>query len=346
MRILLTGGTGNVGPAVIEHLAGLGHDVLTVGRRDSMDVPAGAYRKADINDYDALLGAMRDRDAVVHLAALAVPVGRPGRDVFRVNDLGTFNVFEAAAECGITRIVGASSINAFGYFFGDRSFPLRYLPIDEEHPMLATDAYSFSKQVMESIGRYFWERDGISSVMLRLPSVLRHETILASSEHYRDRYDAAFVERLLDMPDDERRAEIERLQGLYDRYRQDLRSDKTPYGEWGRLKPGVTDYITEDELGFMIHNVNFFTYLDDLDCAQSIEKGLAASYEGSHEMFINSNRNSLGLPLEEMAKLYPGEPPVREQRPGDDTLVSIDRARDVLGYEPEWAMEPFLGNRH
>jgi nucleoside-diphosphate-sugar epimerase len=343
MRILLTGGTGNVGPAVIEHLSGLGHDVLTVGRREQMDVPGGTYRQCDINDYDALLAAMRGHDAIVRLAALANPVGRPGRDVFRVNDLGTFNVFEAAAECGITRVVGASSINAFGYFYGDRSVQLRYLPIDEAHPMLATDAYSFSKQVMEDIGRYFWERDRISSVMLRLPGVRRHEHVVDADGAFRKRFDPSFITRLLAMPDAELRAEIDRLQSLYDRYRRDMRADKTPREEFMRVKPGVTDYITQEEIGFMMAVVNFFTYLDDLDCAQAIEQGLTVDYEGSHELFINASRNVLGLPTEEMARLYPGRPPVREQRPGDDTLVSIDRARDLLGFEPQWAMRPLLG---
>ncbi|MFW5788417.1 MAG: NAD-dependent epimerase/dehydratase family protein [Spirochaetota bacterium] len=343
MRILLTGGTGKVGPAVIEHLGDSGNDVLTVGRREHMDVPCGEYRRCDISDYDALLEAMRGCDAVVHLAAIASPVGRPGREVFRVNDLGTFNVFEAAAECGIARVVGASSINAFGYFYGDRSVELEYLPVDEAHPTLATDAYSFSKQVMEAIGRYFWDRDGISSVMLRLPGVRRHHQVLDEDGSMRARLNPDFIRALLALPDDERRAEIERLQSVYDRYRRQMRADRISRGEWMRVKPGLTDYITQDEILFMLQNVNFFTYLDDLDCAQAIEKGLTVEYEGSHELFINAKRNTLGLPLEEMAKLYPGEPEVREQRPGDDTLVSIDRARDLLGFEARWATPPLLG---
>lgn len=342
MRLLLTGGTGNVGPAVIEHLAKAGHEVLTVGRRDHVDVPAGEYRQGDINDYDSLLAHMRGRDAVVHLAALASPVGRPGREVFRVNDLGTFNVFEAAAECGITRVVGASSINALGYFYGDRSFLLDYLPVDEEHPVLATDSYSFSKQVMEEIGRYFWERDRIASVMLRLPGVRRHHQVVDADGEYAKRYNGGFIRDLLALPDAGRRSEIERMQAAYDRLRRQQRADQTPRERWMKLVPGETDYISQDELTFMINNVNFFTYLDDLDCARAIEKGLTGDFEGSHTLFINAHRNTIGLPLEEMAKLYPGEPAVRDQRPGDDTLVSIDKARDLLGFEPAWVMEPVL----
>ena len=69
---------------------------------------------------------------------------------------------------------------SFGsYTFRRRLFPSTYLsgdfveyfPIDEQHPTFTTDSYSFSKQVMEEIGAYFWRREGISSVLLRLPGV-------------------------------------------------------------------------------------------------------------------------------------------------------------------------------
>ena len=252
-------------------------------------------------------------------------------------------MFEAAAECGIGRVVSASSINATGYFFGDRSYPLRYLPIDEEHPTLATDAYSFSKQVVEQIGRYFWERDRISSVSFRLPGVMRHETVVSASEAHRKNYRKEFVERLLGLPEPDRCCEIERLQSVYDRFRPEHRADRTAWGQWNRVDTGAGNYINAEELGFMVHSANFFTYLDDLDCAQAVEKALTGAYEGSHTLFVNATRNSLGLPLDQMAKLYPGDPPVRSHRSGDDTLVSIDAARCLLGFEPEWAMTPRFG---
>ncbi|MFW6291895.1 MAG: NAD-dependent epimerase/dehydratase family protein [Spirochaetota bacterium] len=335
MRIIVTGGTGNVGVAAVEQLAQLGHEMTVIGRSANQDVPGAVYRQCDISDYECLEDAVRGHDAVVHLAAHGSPVGRPGREVFRVNDLGTFNVFEAAAETGIRRVVGASSINAVGYFFGDRGVPISYLPIDEEHPSLATDAYSFSKQVMESIGRYFWERDGISSVMLRLPAVVAHERIVADVDIYAH-YDASLIERLLGMPATERTAELERLQRLYDRYRREHRADKRekiiPSGE-----VDATSGLTSDEFFFMVEKVNFFTYIDEVDSAQAIAKSVTAEYEGSHPLFVNARRNSIGLPAEEVAKLYaPDELTVRPSRPGDDTIVSIDRARKLIGYEPEW----------
>lgn len=335
MRVLLTGGTGNVGKAAVARLSALDHGVTVIGRSAQSEVKNANYVQCDISDYDRLEEVMRGHDAVVHLAAHPSPVGLPGREVFRVNDLGTFNVFEAAAECGISRIVGASSINAVGYFFGDRGVRLSYLPIDEDHPSLATDAYSFSKQVMESIGEYFWERDRISSVMLRLPSVMAHERIVGDADHYR-RYDLELIARLLSLPDSERRAELDRIQAGFDRYRRTHRSDKIVRSEWWR-EPDEASGLTRDEFFFMRHKVNFFTYVDELDSAQSIAKGLSAEYEGSHPLFINAKRNSLGLPVTDMAKLYGLDASaVRPAPEGDDTIVSIDRARELIGYEPEW----------
>ena len=339
MRVLLTGGTGNVGTAAVMHLAGLGHDVTVIGRSADQDIPNARYVQCDINDYELLERVMKGHEAVVHLAAIPSPVDNPGHELFRVNDLGTFNVYEAAAEAGIRRIVSASSINALGFFFGDRGFPIVYLPVNEDHPVLATDAYSFSKQVMESIGRYFWDRDGISSVMLRLPAVVKHERIVANEDRLRH-YGRDFIDQLVTLPADERRARMRRMQEGFDRYRRAHRSDKIPRAEWWR-RPDAESGLTQEEFAFMRHQVNFFTYVDELDSAQSIAKGLSADYEGSHPLFINARRNSLGLPVSEMAKLYgPDEPIVRPTRAGDDTIVSIDRARDLIGFEPEWEITP------
>jgi nucleoside-diphosphate-sugar epimerase len=339
MRILLTGGTGNVGRATVARLVDGGHEITVIGRSAGKSIPGASYRKCDVNNFAELIEATKGNEAIVHLAAIGTPIGRPGRELFRVNDLGTFNVFEAAARAGISRVVAASSINALGYFFGDKSFPLRYLPVDEAHPVSATDAYSFSKQIMEEIGRYFWERDGISSAMLRLPGVFRHAMVAESRDPYRT-YDSALIRNLLELSDTERHQELQRLQAAYDRFRRASRADETDFPNWERIIPGVNDFLTPDELAFMGHNTNFFTYVDELDCAAAIEQALTAAYEGSHALFINSNRNSLGLPFSQIVKLYPWQAELRNPSPPDDSLVSIDRARALIGFEPEWKLDP------
>ncbi len=337
MRVLLTGGAGRVGKAVVTLLLSRGCDVTVVGRSADVQMDGAVYHRCDINDYDHLTVLMRDHEAVAHLAAIPGPVGHPGREVFRVNDLGTFNVYEAAAEAGISRVVSASSINAFGFFFGDRSFPLPYLPVDEKLPGLATDAYSFSKQVMEKIADYFWERDGISGTSLRLPGVIPHDDVERRvGEMTADLRPQA--EKLLAMPEGERTAKLKRLQDAYDAFRRSHRLDKVDNAGHGRLMRSESSAdLSGRELRFMVQLVNFFAYIDDLDSAQAVEKSLSSDYEGSHALYVNSARNSCGVPCSELAKLFwPPVPEFRRRQNKDDCLCSIDRARELIGFDPVW----------
>jgi NAD-dependent epimerase/dehydratase family protein len=341
MRIFLTGGTGRVGAAAVARLLAAGHTLTVVGRRPALEVGAASYSQCDVNDFQTLQALMTGHDAVVHLAAITNPVSSPGRELMRVNLLGTFNVYEAAAECGISRVVCASSINALGYFFGDRGFPIRYLPIDESHPVLATDAYSFSKQSMERTGEYFWERDRISGTMLRLPAVYGHERLIRAetppSPEIRD-----LVHELLDMPEQSRLTEVERLHTGFDRFRATHRLDKIPDGFAGWRRAHKESGLEKRETVLMGNLIaNFFCYIDELDSAQAIEKSLIGEYDGCHPLFVNARRNQAGVPLAELAKLYwPVIPEIREQEDGDDCLVSIDRARKLIGFDPEWVLKP------
>ncbi|MFW5717579.1 MAG: NAD-dependent epimerase/dehydratase family protein [Spirochaetota bacterium] len=332
MKVFLTGGTGNVGAAAVSRLVERGHEVTVVGRRAQMDVPGATYRQCDVGTYECVVREMNGHDSVVHLAAIPNPIGNPGRAVFHSNAQGTFHVFEAAAEHGISRVVVASSINALGYFFGDRGFPLPYLPVDEHTPALTTDAYSFSKQVVEDIARYFWERDRISSVCLRLPGVFSHERVLERQSE--GAHPSELMTELLALPDAERLARLERMHGAYDRYRRANRWDTR---ERSDSMPPLPHDLSEDELRLMHWKANLFAYLDERDSAQSIELAATADYEGSHPLFVNARRNSAGLPVAELAKLFwPPVPEIRPQHEGDDCAVSIDRARELLGFDPRW----------
>ena len=151
MRILLTGGTGEVGRTTTDRLVSRGHDVRVIGRRAGISIDGAEYRSCDILDYQALKQHTRGCDVVVHLAAIPNPWMGPSEKIYETNCNGTFNVYQAAAEEGIKRIVSASSVNAVGYFWGSKEFELSYLPVDEAHPTYTSDPYSFSKQILEEI---------------------------------------------------------------------------------------------------------------------------------------------------------------------------------------------------
>ena len=140
MNILLTGGTGDVGRATVARLVRSGHSVRVIGRRahDELDRERLGkrffddikYVQCDVNDYDALLDQVRGMEGIIHLAAIRQPMAGPSQEIFRVNCLGTYNVFQAAAEAGIRKISCASSINALGFNFGIVPFEIQYFPVD------------------------------------------------------------------------------------------------------------------------------------------------------------------------------------------------------------------------
>jgi len=328
MRVLITGGLGKVGQEAVKRLVANGHEVKVIGRRPDLEVEGGEYQPCDITDYASLREQVRGIEGIVHLAAIPNPGDETGATIFNINCAGTFNIYQAAAEEGIKRVVSASSINALGFHYSTQPFTLSYFPIDEEHPCQTTDPYSFSKQVMEDTAAYFWRREKISGVCLRLPGVFEmtaeHRVRIAE----RTAAERQRVEELLALPEKERQRqmreiweEIERTRSvrlLEQRDRQRRTSQLL-----GSLRGGIT---------------NFWANIDARDSAQALEKGLLADYEGSHPLFVNDSHNRLGIESENLAQLFFPEVTERKQPlRGTETLVSIDRARELLHFEPEFS---------
>jgi nucleoside-diphosphate-sugar epimerase len=114
MRVLLTGGSGDLGQTLVPRLLGRGDrpvilDIRPPGdlRRDAMFVPGSVL------DRPALREALRGCDCVVHIAAwhgIHEDSGeKDAYDFFDLNVRGTFEVFEAAAAAGITNVVYIST---------------------------------------------------------------------------------------------------------------------------------------------------------------------------------------------------------------------------------------------
>jgi len=329
MRVLVTGGTGAVGREAVKRLVAHGHDVTVIGRTADLDIPGAAYRQCDIVDFDCLTTCMQGMETVVHLAAIPNPGLGTGEAIFHVNDTGTFNVYRAAANAGIRRIVSASSINALGYNFGTKRFRLQYFPMDEAHPSYTTDPYSFSKQIMEEIGYYFWRREGISSVFLRLPGV--YEVTEENEERmvgWRTRTIETYQE-LLEKAEDEQRAIAQEVIAQHDR----LRAERA--FEYGATR---LNYRELPNARMMFGYSNFWASIDARDSAQAIELGLTADYEGSHPLWVNDSHNSAGVPTQRLAELFYPEVELKRPLLGTESLVSIDKARELLGFEPEYSV--------
>lgn len=161
MRIVVTGGNGDLARVLIPMLVAQGHDVKSIDRslppRTSENpIPAQAV-VVDTTDYGQVVAALTGCDGVIHLAAHRSPKQAPDHVVYRDNTVSSYHVLLAAETLGIRHVCMASSINAIGGVFSNAP-RYDYLPLDELHPCYAEDPYSQSKWVLELQGDAFARR--------------------------------------------------------------------------------------------------------------------------------------------------------------------------------------------
>jgi nucleoside-diphosphate-sugar epimerase len=101
--------------------------------------------------------------------------GYDDQTVFNENTCVNMNVFEAAAEQGVKRVLFASSVQVLAHYSQQAQPPalcLPYLPLDSDMPANAGNAYSLSKQVAEVMLSYFARTASITGVAVRFPYLL------------------------------------------------------------------------------------------------------------------------------------------------------------------------------
>ncbi|PRY10538.1 NAD-dependent epimerase/dehydratase family protein [Kineococcus rhizosphaerae] len=151
MKILVTGGAGRLGRSVVSVLGDAGHHVVSVDRLDHPD-PAVPNLRLDLLDEAAVEAAFAEQrpDAVVHLAAIAVPFSAPELQILTTNTRLAQVVVSAAVRAGATKVLAAGSPTVLGYGAPQGWVP-QYLPVDEDHPTAPWNAYALSKQVVEGV---------------------------------------------------------------------------------------------------------------------------------------------------------------------------------------------------
>jgi farnesol dehydrogenase len=129
--IFVTGATGFIGTALVNQLVERGHTVRALSRAtsniDGLSHQRITLVRGDIMDRESLKGGMEGCTQVYHLAAYAKNWAKDPSIFFRQNVDGMSNVFEAAREAGVQRIVFTSTIVVFGptpgEVVGDESMP-------------------------------------------------------------------------------------------------------------------------------------------------------------------------------------------------------------------------------
>ena len=112
MRVLVTGGTGYLGRAIVQALAARGHELVIFARSSSRSGLPGAAVDGDVRDRAALERAASGCDAISHSAALVSIWRRRRADFDEVNVGGLQNVLHVASTLRIPRVLYTSSFLA------------------------------------------------------------------------------------------------------------------------------------------------------------------------------------------------------------------------------------------
>ncbi|MCI0429381.1 MAG: SDR family NAD(P)-dependent oxidoreductase [Rhodospirillales bacterium] len=169
--VLVTGGAGLIGSHVVDRLIDAGAreirvlDNLVRGRMDNLaDAMARrdlVFLEGDVRDQAMVRRAVRGCDYVFHQAAIRITLcAEQPRECLDVLVTGAFNVFAAAAEARVRKVVYASSASVYG---GADVFPTA----EKHHPHNNRTLYGAAKLMNEGIARHFHDMNGLESVGLR-----------------------------------------------------------------------------------------------------------------------------------------------------------------------------------
>jgi NAD dependent epimerase/dehydratase len=170
---LITGADGFIGSHVTEVLVRAGYDVRAFVLYNSFDSRGWLDRcsadvrgrfevfAGDVRDPHGVRTAMKNCDAVLHLAALiGIPYSYHSPDTYvDTNVKGTLNIVQAARDLGVQRVIQTSTSEVYG--------TARFVPITEEHPLQAQSPYSASKIGADQIAMSFYASFGTPVMILR-----------------------------------------------------------------------------------------------------------------------------------------------------------------------------------
>jgi len=177
MNVLVTGGAGYIGSALVERLVSEGYGVVSIDNLSQGDYkylvkygesPRVKLVVGDICDSQKLEGVLREGEgvnAVVHLAAVSgiESCQRNPREAILTNVYGTLNVVEIARKYDVGNVVFASSAAVYGN-------PVK-TPVGEDHPLSPTNLYGVTKLAAEGLLESYHASYGMGTVILRFGNV-------------------------------------------------------------------------------------------------------------------------------------------------------------------------------
>lgn len=162
-KLVLTGAAGRLGGYLRKPLSRIAESLASTDLAPSVEDLAEneTYVQADLSDLAAMNKLCEGADMVVHFGAIGDEA--PFDDILKSNIVGAYNIWEAAHQQGLSRVVYASSIHAVGMH-------PKTSRIDTEVAHRPDTYYGLSKCFAEDLGSLYWDKRGLESVCMRILS--------------------------------------------------------------------------------------------------------------------------------------------------------------------------------
>ena len=163
MRLLVTGGTGFTGKALVKRLVESGHEVIALDYKEGLDTEeirqwGVRVMIGSVTDEALVNETMQGVKIVHHLAAAFRELNVPDTYYQKVNVGGTETVLKAAEAAGVRRLVYCSTWGVHGN--------VKNPPADEDAPIAAADYYQQTKYEAEPLVNEFGQR-GLKTAIVR-----------------------------------------------------------------------------------------------------------------------------------------------------------------------------------
>ena len=213
-KVAVTGAAGTVGEQAMEALSGFDTTPITHSEHEDLDSVV-----CDVSEYERVEEALSGQDVVVHLAAKPSPRAE-WEAVKEVNVDGAYNVYEAALENGLERVVFASTNHVTHMANAadpadPESLVERPSVVSPDDPPRPDSYYGVSKVAGEALGAFYADRYGIEVIDLRIGWLMDESDLVErqGEDDARARYARAMwlsprdcrdaIERAVDVPIEE-----------------------------------------------------------------------------------------------------------------------------------------------
>ncbi len=162
-KLVLTGAAGRLGSYLREPLSKMCQELVSTDIAEGVGTlyPNERFAQADIAVYDQIAPLLEGADMVVHFGAIVDE--KPFEELLGPNFVGSYNIWEAAYQHGLQRVVYASSIHAVGMHK-----KADFIGIDAPHK--PDTFYGLAKCFSEDLASMYWDKRGLEAVCLRILS--------------------------------------------------------------------------------------------------------------------------------------------------------------------------------